>query len=183
MNSAQFNSLESPKIVDKYTTQEDNKKIEDGYEEQYTLYKTKYNDKSERRWRDFKKLCPLMKDLIVTLYSSLENYLNSIETHPLEEYIRSVDENLPNDHIVRTISTRMGICLEPRNDSYEQFVDDIVEVILNSNFDVKTYRKIIDMDRSEFTKLTDRMDEDIHYDDRLYGLMYASRIKGKSLDL
>ena len=111
MNSAQFNSLESLKIVDKYTTQEDNNKIENEYEEQYNKYKTKYNDKSEERWRSFKKLCPLMKDLIITLYTGLENYLNSIEIHPLEEYIRSIDENLPNDHIVRTISTRMGICL------------------------------------------------------------------------
>jgi len=104
---------------------------------------------------------PLSKDLFITLYGSLDNFINASSIHPLEEYIISFDEFMADDEMINTIALRMGILIIG---GYRTFIDRIVQIIKFSGYTYEEYKKYINMDREEFEKL----DTGYNYDDRLF---------------
>lgn len=129
----------------------------------------KYSDLNinlaQDRIDQFKRLGPLSKDLMITLYNSFEEYINrQRDPHPLEEYIISFDEFMFDDEMVDSIAMRMGMLITVKIEAYKTFIDRIVQVIKLSNYTFEDYRRIINMRESEY----DKLNLDYNYDDRLF---------------
>jgi len=159
--------------MERLTTAEDNRKTEENYKKLYDAFKSSNIEHYSERYSLFKTFCPLVKDLICTVYGSFEEFLKSGNNqHPFEEYIISFDESMIDDHMVRTIALRMGFFIPNTNDrAYEKFVEDIVEIIHYSKFSREEYSRIINMNRDEFKKIN----QEYHYDDRLFAFMKIKR--------
>jgi hypothetical protein len=155
---------------EKYTTTNDNEQLEREYENRYKLFREKNKEDYSQRYSLFKELCPLVKDLMCTVYLSFDQFmLSSQNPHPFEEYLISLDECMPDNHMVRTIAQRMGFIIPNTDDrAYEGFVNDIVELIKYSELTNDEYSTIINMNRKDFIKKMMENSVNYHYDDRLF---------------
>jgi hypothetical protein len=87
-------------------------------------------DFSMRRLAKFKSASPLIKELLLVLYGTEDNFI-SATGHALEPFIFALDENLDSDSTVRAIGSAMGLFvdIDPNFFAYELLLDKLISCI------------------------------------------------------
>ena len=128
-------------------------------EEIFTSYTPNLNF-SLGRIAKFETASPLVKDVLLLLYGTRENFV-SATGHPLEDYIFEFDRNMDSDTTVRAIGSAIGLFIDvdPNFFAYELFIDKLVSCILQLEpkrindakyADRPRLGDIINMDRDKF---------------------------------
>ena len=147
-----------------------------------------------RRGIIYDQLSDISQSLLKEIYINRENFINTMNIHPLEPYIITYDESMENDDILLSIGERIGFGLDyDETNAYgpaEQFYDRYSYTIRNNA--PNNISKIMDMTIQEYSNFMrnkniisnddmyyDRLNIDSHKYDNTLILMYNEQLPSK----
>lgn len=153
-----------------------------------TIARTPNFNSSLGRAAKFETASPLIKEILVVLFGSRENFIVATG-NPLEPFLFEFDKNLENEESVRAIGSAVGIFIElnPELHAYEIFIDKLMACILelevNRINDAKYSNRpkmedILYMTRKEFARYVKEEgweESENLYQDRLNFFRYLSQ--------
>jgi len=125
-------------------------------------------DYSLKRVEIFLKLNPICKQVLMLLYSSYDNFIQSVP-HPLEELIVLIHKFWESEESIRAIGSRWGIYVgvDDYYQAWEILVDRLVSIIEKMrDEDEGEIKRIINMNRNEFKKWCE--ENSVKYSEEIY---------------
>jgi hypothetical protein len=151
---------------------------------EYYDYKPK-TEEQYRRYKNFIELNPVCKRIILRMYKSFRDYIETQDIHPLEETVFLLYKFWDSESTIRAIASRVGIYI-PFIDNYtasEILLDKLIS-ILEKNPSGQKISEIINMTETQFEKLfysrsfktllkTSQVDFEVAYQNRLIFILDA----------
>jgi hypothetical protein len=124
-----------------------------------------------RRYKKFMELNSVCKRVILRMYKSFKDYMETQNVHPLEETVFLLYKFWDSESTIRAIASRIGIYIGFDNDytASEILLDKLIS-ILEKNPDSRKITEIINMSETQFRRFALKIPEedfDAFYQNRL----------------